>query len=286
MAGWRTWKLLKPLARLVTLRGTANARTAQSARRACQGFTLVESLITIAVIAILLMLMLPALSRGMSTARAFRCQTSLRNIAFDFTIFGDDSLHPWRGEDERLGGGQFSLETFIESQYGVSEFWSYGNAGTAERSDAPGVDDPMRCPEVRGTVVLTRNRSCSAGAVGPAKHVSYGFNMRLYRPDTPGVRRVVPVNLNGSVLRAGRVPLVWDVDGPAAAATNELANPTFTCPPIGTEGPYASGGLWWPGLRHGGSMNAAFIDGSVGSSQDPLGEALWKWSYRGGERTR
>ncbi len=253
--------------------------------RARSGYTLVEILITLAVIAVLLAMLLPAVARGLASARAFRCETSLRSVAFDFTVFADEGLHPWRGDDEGKGK-QFSLETYVESQYAVSEFWAYGKEQSVTREAGSGVDDPMRCAEVKGAIKLSRNLPCSSGAVGPPRNISYGFNMRLWRIDPPGASRVKQVMLDSSVLRAGRVPLAWDVDGEAATANNPQANPTFTCPPLAGGGPYADGSLWWPAMRHKSAINVAFVDGSVGSSRSPLAESEWRWAYRAGDRVK
>jgi prepilin-type N-terminal cleavage/methylation domain-containing protein/prepilin-type processing-associated H-X9-DG protein len=244
------------------------------------GFTLVELLVVIAVISILMAVLLPSVGRSVAAARSVRCQTSLRSILFDFSVFADANIHPKRGDDETRTPGRFSLETFVESQYGVDEFWEFGSALTALRQPAKGSEDPMRCAEVAGVLTMKRGVPCGNGAVTPPQNVSYGFNMRLWRPDHPGQPRIKPVLLNERVLDAGRAPLVWDVDGAAAVNSNPGANPTFTAPPQGTSGPYANGSIWWPGQRHSKSMNVGFIDGSVGSSQAPLEQAGWRWDFR------
>lgn len=245
-----------------------------------RGFTLLEILVVLAVIAILLAVILPSLGRGVEAARAVRCQTSLRSIAFDFAVFADDGLHPWRGQDEARSPGRFRLETFIDSQYAIDEFWSHGETGTMVKSPDKGVDDPMRCASVAGDVVLTRGRPCTSGGVGPAQNISYGFNMRLSRPDPVDGSRVRSVLLDQRILAHGSVPLVWDIDGVEAYRMNRSVNPTFTCPPDGVPGPYASGALWWPGQRHAKALNAACVDGSVRSSVQPLAERGWRWDYR------
>ena len=231
-------------------------------------------------LAILFAVLIPSVGRGAAAARAMRCQTSLRSITFDFLVFADSSLHPRRGDDEARGSGRFALDTFIESQYGVDEFWEYGAAPVATRRIVKGSDDPMRCLEVRGTLLMNRHRACTNGAVSPPQHVSYGFNLRLTRPDTPGEPGSRPVLLNDGILRAGRVPLVWDVDGVAAAARDPSSNPSFSAPPQGADGPFAGDAFWWPGLRHAGAMNVGFVDGSIAATKSPLSESGWRWDYR------
>lgn len=234
----------------------------------------------VAIIAVLLAILAPAVGRGFAAARSFRCQTSLRSVAFDFTVFADEALHPRRGNDENRTPGRFGLDTFIESQYGIDEFWSAGTAATVVREAGKGGDDPMRCAEVRGTITLNRALPCTLGAITPASNISYGFNLRLSRPESKEGNRIRSVLLSEKILLAGRVPLVFDVDAPAAAKSGTGTPPTFGAPPLGVVGPYATGKFWYPGLRHAGAMNVGFVDGSVDSSSEALKEAGWKWDYR------
>src|SRR5690242_14076117 len=81
-----------------------------------RGFTLLELLISIAIVALLLAILLPALGYTVRAARGFRCQVSLRSVAFDFSVFADDNLHGDRGDDVAVvGRRRFRLETFQES---------------------------------------------------------------------------------------------------------------------------------------------------------------------------
>jgi prepilin-type N-terminal cleavage/methylation domain-containing protein/prepilin-type processing-associated H-X9-DG protein len=245
-----------------------------------RAFTLIELLITIAIVGVLLAILLPSLGYTIRAARGFRCQVSLRSVAFDFAIFADDQLHGDRGDDpENVGPRRFRVETFQESEYGIDEFWQYnGNSHTIPDEDK---NDPMRCPSVRGPVTLLNNTPCSQGAVTPARYVSFGFNMRLHRPESRapnGSPILVPVSLTSQIMEHGRVPLAWDVDG--LVAEQRGMTPVFTAPPLNSTGPYGSGAYWFPGLRHNGTGNFAFIDGSVSASSDPLGEQNWDWAYQ------
>jgi prepilin-type N-terminal cleavage/methylation domain-containing protein/prepilin-type processing-associated H-X9-DG protein len=254
-------------------------RTAQP-RTTRRGFTLIEMLVTVAIAATLFSLLLPSLGMTIRSARAFRCQVSLRSIAFDFTVFADDQLHGDRGNDPGfVGQGRFRLETFQESQYGVDEFWPWGTAPVHVFPDAA-KNDPMRCPEVRGALTVVNGTPCGQGAIGPARSVSYGFNLRLHQAPTvaPGGQSgIVPVVLTGAILHAGRVPLAWDVDG-ALAESRDLT-PVFSAPSLHDTPVYGNDWYWFPSLRHGGADNFAFIDGSVESSRSPLTHAGWRWEF-------
>ena len=241
-------------------------------------FTLVELLVVIAVIAALLGVLLPAVSRALATARGFRCQMSMRAVAFDFQLFADDNLHGDRGDDHNTR--DFRLETFQESQYGVDEFWRWGEAALIELPDARG-NDPMRCPSVRTPMVLRRNLACSSGAVGPPQSVSYGFNMRLDRAeviDDRGRPRAVGVRLRPEIVERSDVPLMMDVDG--QVAFEKGSRPIFIAPTGTSTGLYAGDRYWYPALRHAGRANAAFLDGHVASSSAPAEEAGWNWAFQ------
>ncbi len=258
---------------------------------AAHAFTLVELLITIAILAILISLLLPAARSAVGAARGFKCQMSQRSVAFDFGLFADESLHPYRGDDETppnpsmpiVPKGQFRLETFIESQYGLDEFWAdtYGQAATAKLPDANG-RDPMRCAEVKGEITLTRAVPCTQGAVSPPKSISYGFNERLQRsearfamgdPRALGLSRAV---LERQGVSMERVPLLWDVDGAVAAQRNLV--PLFSAPAVGSSTLYAGDQHWFPAMRHNGTMSVSFIDGHVATTRKPLAEP-WAWDF-------
>ncbi len=242
-----------------------------------RAFTLIELLISIAIIAVLIAVLLPALGLGREYARGFRCQMNLRSVAFDFGIFADDNLHGNRGDDEAFQSS-FALETFIENQYGVSEFWSHGNGQTATRTTA---DDVMRCSEVAGPVVMRKNVPCSQGAISPTQNVSYTFNARLHQAEVVnknGRVGVKAVRLTGAkVLAQNELPLVWDLDGTAAVAAQAL--PHFSAPALDSVNVYADNSRWFPSGRHAGRGNYALVDGSVHATSKPL-ETGWNWAYQ------
>jgi prepilin-type N-terminal cleavage/methylation domain-containing protein/prepilin-type processing-associated H-X9-DG protein len=245
------------------------------------GFTLVELLVSIAIIVMLLTILLPSLGYTIAAARGFRCQMSLRSVSFDFSVFADDQLHGDRGDDmAELGSKRFRLETFQESQYGLDEFWRWQGTTTHQFPDNAN-NDPMRCSELRGIVVLQNNLPCTQGGITPPQNISYTFNSRLHRAERQlpnGVHVLVPVTLSSAIMEHGRVPLVWDVDGVKAHQSG--ITPVFSAPAANSQGPYASGIYWFPANRHARTANFAFIDGSVASSRTPLQEPDWKWSFQ------
>jgi len=247
--------------------------------RSRSGFTLVELLVTISIMAMLIGILSPAIKGAIESSRSFRCQMSMRNVAFDFQIYADDRFHGDRGDDSSLGS-RFRLETFQEAQYGIDEFWGFGDSTSASLMDAP-ANDRMQCPSVHGEVTLRSNAPCSGGAVGPAENVSYGFNVRLHKAEVPGRRgrlRLQSVLLNSNILNESDVPLAIDIDGEHAAENR--VSPVFTGPSLGTTGPLGGDRYWFPGSRHGGSANVSFMDGHVESLDDPLDISGQGWGYQ------
>ncbi len=239
-----------------------------------------ELLISIAIVAMLLALLIPALRHTIGAARGFRCQVSLRSIAFDFSVFADESLHGDRGHDpQEVGARRFRLETFQASQYGLNEFWHWNSPNAYTLPDAA-KNDPMRCTEMKGPITLLNNTPCSS-AIEPPSNVSYGFNMRLHRGEVtlPGGQvRLGSIVLTSSILEHPRVPLVWDIDGAVAAGRG--ATPIFSAPSAGSTNLYANDAYWFPGRRHNGAVNYALIDGSVSATSKHPSETNWDWSFQ------
>lgn len=249
--------------------------------RGAGGFTLVEVLVTMAVIASLMAILLPAIGHARRSARSFRCQVALRSAAFDFTVFADDQLHGDRGNDEaNLPAGQFRLETFQNSQYGLEEFWRWEAAKEHTLPDPSGFD-PLRCAEIGGEVKLVKDQPCSGGGVTPLQNISYTFNSRLHRAEVTKANGKVGaalVYLTTEILGHGMVPLAWDVDG--RVAVEHEVSPVFSAPAMDSKVVYVGDLYWFPAYRHLGQANFALIDGSVKATARPLEESSWQWAYQ------
>lgn len=230
----------------------------------------------------LLALMLPALFAALGTSRRHVCMMNLRRTATDFIIFADTNLGTRRGDDEKnLPRGQFLLATFVESQYGIHEFWAPGSPAAYVPLSS---DHPMRCPDVKAALQIS-NGPCTGGAAGgisPPAAVSYGFNMRLHKkPSASNVPTIGFVRLRSTILQQPNVPLVWDHDA-AQLASRGISDTSFSAPSLNSTGPYAGDRYWAPASRHARGMNVVFIDGHAEHTTDPLrmGSARWDYSPR------
>jgi prepilin-type processing-associated H-X9-DG protein/prepilin-type N-terminal cleavage/methylation domain-containing protein len=261
-------------------------------RRAGSAFTLIELLIVVAIIGVLLTLIFPAVRGTLGAARGFRCQSSQRTIAFDFSIFADDDIRGSRGEDDQvMPPGLFRIETFQNSQYGINEFWEFGQVPWYRVPDTKG-RDPMRCSEVRGPLDLYRYLSCASGGVRPPQNVSFGFNARLHFSDARAAAGLpFGVALSSKILEGyglvstANIPLLMDVDGQQAAAAGR--SPFFTAPTANAQSNlFGNNSLWWPGDRHNGAMNIAFVDGHVSATKRPVDEPGIAWDFEPPQPTR
>lgn len=245
-----------------------------------RGLTLIELLVVMGVIAVLLAIMLPAMSAGRHAAYDLRCRAQLRGITQTFIQFASDSSGVSRGDSDKNGDRLFRLEDFQESIYKVDEFWE------GPRATRVAYSPPMPalvCPAASGRLEKRYGMPCSAGAVGPQKNVSMGFNRRLdtrtrYIDDAPYPARAY---LGEKILQFPDVPLVFDVDGAAAAGRNVA--PYYAAPPLSKDAIpdiYISGKFWFPSFRHRGAMSIGFVGGHVQSSRQPTSEPWWRWNYQ------
>lgn len=240
-----------------------------------RGFTLLELLVTIAIITVLLSLLFPAIGSAMAIARSRKCQSGQRSVGFDFNIFADAQLHGYRGRNAT--STSFSLAAFIDAQYQTNDFWAWANVDEVELPES----DPhlMRCPVVTGPLTLVRGRQAFEGGVAPAERISFGFNVRLHQAeitDPNGPPRAQAVRLSAAILDTSNAPLMWDVD--AAAAAERGATPLLSGPGLNSAAVFAGDRYWSPTSRHNGVSNYLFIDGHVEESAHPLNEG-WNWGY-------
>jgi prepilin-type processing-associated H-X9-DG protein len=134
----------------------------------------------------------------------------------------------------------------------------------------------MRCVEVPGAVTLTRFAPCSSGGVGPAPSVSFGFNYRLHTSIKGEVMLTAAVLEGYGQVAPGNLPLLMDVDGRLAEQSDK--SPVFTAPRM-SDSTGLFDQVWFPGKRHKGSVNVAFIDGHVAASKTPDAEPGWAWEF-------
>lgn len=246
-------------------------------RRSSRAFTLLELLITVAIIALLVTILFVSVRGVRSAARNVGCKNNLKMVAFEFAQFADESSHPYRGDSEKSGIKGFYIEDFQERLYGISEFWRSGTR--ADPLDPAG--QPLMCPAGSKKLIRRPGLPCSGYAVTPVENVSIGFNKRLDRAAVSlgGFSVLKPVRLTESILDHPSIPLAFDLDGEAAGARR--MPPYYAAPPVaGESGAYANGRFWFASSRHQGEVNACFVGGHVLSSRTPEHASGWTWRYQ------
>jgi prepilin-type N-terminal cleavage/methylation domain-containing protein/prepilin-type processing-associated H-X9-DG protein len=238
-----------------------------------RGFTLIELLVVIGIIAVLLAILLPALSSARRQARSVSCASNLRQVGIAMTMYAQanngylpfakynpnavNSTPPYA--DAFLGGTrpQFHWFEYISRYLGPEAQRLTGVAGAS----TGGVATVLKaCPEwVAYSVVDTSAR------------VGYGMNtymfMQMNDPHTTGhiFRPVRLTKLRG----ASGIPLVGDSNDWHLFVTYSSASATLpTSPSFPRNFSTSFGQLFYASgdpRRHGKRANYVFADGSARS---------------------
>ncbi len=243
-------------------------------RASAPGFSLLEMLVVIAVIAILIAILLPALSACRRAGRNLKCASQLKQVSFEFQLFADDFAVRSRGDSAALGTKWFYLEDFQESLYRVDEFWDVPGAS---RATYEGAQELMMCPEGPSFLRRLAATPCSGGAVFPRVNVSLAFNRRMHKALDPSGSFMLTQVLNSRVLDHPNAPLVLDVDAKDVNPSN--GQPYYAAPPATEPDGYENNAFWFPSTRHNGRLNVAMIGGHVASIKKAEPGAGIDWGY-------
>ncbi len=245
-----------------------------------RAFTLIEVLVVVALVAILLALLIPALKSARNQMKSLKCASNLRTVAFEFQLFAQGDSEEGRGDSEQFSGDRFKINDFQDSMYRIDEYWDLGSSTFGPLTTN---DSLMLCPAGAPELRKREGFPCGIRAISPTQDVSIALNMRLYQAVVRfgDMKILAPPSSNfltGNVLSHPYAPLAMDVDG--AAAMQKNIQPFYIAPSLlNEEGPYANNSYWAPSKRHGGRTNVVFIGGHVLSSSDSE-EENWDWAYQ------
>jgi prepilin-type N-terminal cleavage/methylation domain-containing protein/prepilin-type processing-associated H-X9-DG protein len=211
-----------------------------------RAFTLVELLVTIAIVAVLAMLLLPALAQGKRSAQRAQCISNLRQLGIAARLYFDEH------------DGQTFLYRLYPTNGGTLFWFGWLQNGVDGNRDFDATQGPLY-PYLQGRGV----EICpSLGYGGPnfkykARGAAYGYGYNIHiSTNTPNVPR--------------NIDTIRDTSGTAlfadAAQVNDFLPPASPTRPMLEEFFYLDAG---PGsypnghFRHRQRANVAFLDGHV-----------------------
>jgi len=235
--------------------GNAMRRWSRSSKRV--GFTLVELLVVIGIIALLVSILLPALRRARLQAEFVQCQSNMRQLAIATIMYGNDNhgyfpVPPMGKYFWTYNGNPYDVALnwphFFCGGEDIGTLWGPTPAYPARERVLAKYVDPYsmvwRCPGDTGSVFM--DGQFWDGGTG-----SYLFNE--LNPQAPGIPPTI-VGLYGrkfSQCKQSTITAMW-----VEPAFNELLDPQiwFNTPTN-----------WWhPNGQQLKKCNLAFVDGHVG----------------------
>jgi prepilin-type N-terminal cleavage/methylation domain-containing protein/prepilin-type processing-associated H-X9-DG protein len=231
------------------------------------GFTLIELMVVIAVIAIMAAILLPALNKAKEQGKATVCRNNMKQVALGFLMYADDNEEnlPWPGgqPDRSITSRQYTSDWCFGGQSAL-------DPNLASTWAAPGFGFNAECGSVFPYVLSQPRmeydadfkesynvyRCPSAGSLGEALRVNYAANGWT----DPGK----PFGVGGKVGPRGVMTTAVIDHARKILLVNE--EPTrYTLSPA-----FVPGNLYRRSQLHLGRANIAYVDGHMESVQGQI----------------
>jgi prepilin-type N-terminal cleavage/methylation domain-containing protein/prepilin-type processing-associated H-X9-DG protein len=213
------------------------------------GFTLVELLVVIGIIAILVGILLPTISRARAVAKGVQCMSTMREYGHAFNMYLNDNrqTYPWPGHD----GGNTQMWTYQLFRGKYLGFTVLQTDGAAGNSVGRTVLDKIYCPEMWTSLLIAAppfgNQSeADWAASGNINTVGYAYSY--------GIRG----RKAGSIKESARRMLLIEFAAGYAVVPQQYTNPAI------------SGGIdnlknkGYFRFRHRKHVNVLYLDNHVG----------------------
>ncbi len=270
-------------ATMLTKRHYALRRPLRS--RTTVGMTLIEMLVTVAIIATLASLLFPAIGAARKLANGAACASNLRQISMATITYTSDNLgflphswvtalpshqpHPWGTARLNYASPAF-LGQYLNIEE-ASDLWATAQNYAGKRSV---------------NLVVCPGDSRPATASNRRHRISYGANIGIINQYWRGTNPYTVTHIR-RVTNPSATMIFADGNNPRWRADTHLQYLTTDDRETSPSGPPLHPDLWWTSARHGGT-NVAFLDGHVEKASDPripLNEGRWtgeaEWRING-----